>query len=275
MKPLLSASLVAGMCMITVVLAQNAPPAGPSARVPEAFVPTAAQGWQSMFDGKSLGGWDGNPDVWSVKDGLITAETTDARRVAQTQLIWKGGEPSDFEWFMEVKLDARIHSGISYRSALDLTKTPTPEGGRGGPLPFSVPSSPKWTLYGLNFDFDYDGGATGNLQELGSTRRTVARRGEFVVASAGERPRVIATFAESAALRSAIKMDDWNQVHIIARGRQITHILNGRVMAVFVDDDPVFFKPKGLLGLQLENYETGRLNVRNLWIKLLDATAAR
>jgi len=220
-----------------------------------------------MFDGRSLSGWTGNPEVWKVEGGIITAETTETRRVAQTQLIWQGGEPADFDWSLEIKLDARVHSGISYRSALDLARTPTPEGRAGQPFPVQVPASAQWTLYGLNFDFDFDGASAGNIQELGSARRTLARRGEFVVAAPNERPRLLATIAESASLRGAVKTDDWNQLHIIARGHQITHVLNGRVMAVLIDDDPGAFKPKGLLGLQLENYETGRVSFRNLWIK--------
>jgi len=258
----------AGLVSTGLVIAQTtAPtPAQPSPRPPESIVPSAAQGWQSMFDGRTLAGWDGNPEVWSVVNGAITAETTEARRVAQTQLIWKGGEPADFDWYLEMKLDARVHSGISYRSALDLTRTPAPEGRPGQPLPFTVPPSPQWTLYGLNFDFDYDGASAGNIQELGSARRTLARRGELVVAGPNQRP-VIGSLAESATLRGAIKNDDWNQLLIMARGHQVTHVLNGRVLAILVDDDPAFFKPKGLLGLQLENYETGRVNFRNLWIK--------
>ena len=155
-----------------------------------------------------------------------------------------------------------------YRSAIDLARVPTPEGSRGQTLPFSVAPAPQWTLYGLNFDYDYDGASTGNIQELGSTRRTLARRGEMIVGTSGDWPRVVANLSDSAILRSVMKTDEWNQVHIMVRGHQITHLLNGRVMAILVDDDPAFFRPKGLLGLQLENYETGRVSFRGLWIKL-------
>ena len=33
-------------------------------------------GFKSLFDGKSLAGWDGNEKFWSVKDGTITGQTT-------------------------------------------------------------------------------------------------------------------------------------------------------------------------------------------------------
>ncbi|MBW3601028.1 MAG: DUF1080 domain-containing protein, partial [Planctomycetes bacterium] len=30
------------------------------------------QGFESIFDGQSLEGWDGNPQFWSVRDAAIT-----------------------------------------------------------------------------------------------------------------------------------------------------------------------------------------------------------
>ena len=32
-------------------------------------------GWQSMFDGKSLAGWDGPADLWRVEDGVIVVRS--------------------------------------------------------------------------------------------------------------------------------------------------------------------------------------------------------
>ena len=33
-------------------------------------------GLKSIFNGKDLTGWDGDPELWSVKDGVIHGETT-------------------------------------------------------------------------------------------------------------------------------------------------------------------------------------------------------
>ena len=41
-----------------------------------------------------------------------------------------------------------------------------------------------------------------------------------------------------------IKPEDWNQMHIVARGHQLTHIINGQVMTVLIDEDPEFFRPR-------------------------------
>ena len=35
----------------------------------------AEEGFKPLFDGKTLTGWDGNPKLWSVKDGAITGVT--------------------------------------------------------------------------------------------------------------------------------------------------------------------------------------------------------
>jgi hypothetical protein len=62
-----------------------------------------------------------------------------------------------------------------------------------------------------------------------------------------------------------VKINVWNQIHFIARGNQLIHIVNGHVMAVFFDDDPTKFRKNGLIGLQIEG--TGKVSFRNLWIK--------
>src|SRR6185312_13071538 len=79
-------------------------------------------GWTALFDGRTLNGWDGNPDVWKVENGAITAASTAERRVGSTHLIWQGGELADFELKLEVKLEGDIHSGIAYRSQIDLNR---------------------------------------------------------------------------------------------------------------------------------------------------------
>ena len=36
----------------------------------------AEDGFKSIFNGKDLTGWNGNPKLWSVRDGAITGQTT-------------------------------------------------------------------------------------------------------------------------------------------------------------------------------------------------------
>src|SRR5690606_16191655 len=54
-------------------------------------------GFKPLFDGKSLEGWDGNPDFWSVRDGAITGQTTAEKPTrGNTFIIYKGSEIGDF-----------------------------------------------------------------------------------------------------------------------------------------------------------------------------------
>src|SRR5439155_8386882 len=78
--------------------------------------------WQTIFDGKTLDGWDGNPDFWRVEDGAITGQTTAEKPTkGNTFIIWRKGETADFELKVEYKIvpmnDKGFgNSGIQYRS---------------------------------------------------------------------------------------------------------------------------------------------------------------
>ena len=245
-------------------------------------------GWTSMFDGATLKGWNVNPVVWTVEGGAITAASTTERTVGTSYVIWDGGEIADFEWKLEVKLDGDIHSGIAYRSWTDPNRAatlgpaaqppPAPPraggpaaggAGRGRGAPPLVSSDPRWMLYGPGMDNDADRRNTGHVEDRGTARRFVSWRGSVVRAEAGKLPRVIGSLGDPAALMEQIKVADWNQVHIIARGNHLTHIINGQVMAVLIDEDTTFFTPKGMLGWSIEGGATGRVSVRNLWLKKL------
>ena len=68
-------------------------------------VPAAEQGFLKIFNGKDLSGWEGNPKLWSVKNGTITGQTT-AENPAKgnTFLIWTNGTVADFELRCSFKL---------------------------------------------------------------------------------------------------------------------------------------------------------------------------
>ena len=68
------------------------------------------EGFTSIFDGKSLDGWVGDPKLWSVEDGAITGKTSDEEPIEYNSFIrWANGEIDDFE----LKLQYRIYNGNS------------------------------------------------------------------------------------------------------------------------------------------------------------------
>src|SRR6185295_16303764 len=246
---------------------------------PEPIDDSDHAGWTQIFDGKTLTNWDGNPEVWKVEDGAITAANWPERRIGTTYIIWRGGEPGDFELKLEVKADYDVHGGILYRSAIGTE--PARAGGSGArgatpggaprpqPAPPAVPSDPKWNVRGYALDWDYDPGNNGNIQDPGAGRTDtqIVWRGHIVRTENGKRPRSIGTLGDRDALMKFITLGDWNQIHIIAHGHQLTHIVNGHVMAMLIDDDQTALKTKGVIALQIEQYGMGKISFRNLWLK--------
>ena len=200
-------------------------------------------GWTSLFDGQSLKDWDGNLELWKAEGGAIVSTSTSGT----IYLVWKGGEPANFELKAEMKLEgAGLNSGIQYRSART---------GQTGAA----------ALKGYQADFDFAGRYTGQLYEQGTPRGIVAWRGQVVRTEQGKRPRLLSMLGDPDELKSVIKTGDWNQVHIIARGNTLIHMINGRTMSILIDDDPTMSAAKGVIALQIEN--SGKVSFRNLWLK--------
>src|SRR3954469_25543677 len=62
-------------------------------------------GYETIFDGKTLEKWDGNPDFWRVEEGTITGQTTaDKPTKGNTFIIYRGDDIGDFEFKAEYKI---------------------------------------------------------------------------------------------------------------------------------------------------------------------------
>jgi hypothetical protein len=150
-------------------------------------------------------------------------------------------------------------------------------GGRGnqGPCPSGAPrgtppdaaSEEQWNMWGPQYDFDAVNRYTGQFYEQSTGRGIVAWKGQVVRTEKGKNPRLLATLGEAAAIDSIYKPNEWNQLHIVAMGNTLTHILNGRILSVLIDDDPTYLRKSGLIGLEVE--ATGKLFTRNIWLKKL------
>jgi hypothetical protein len=210
-------------------------------------------GFESIFDGSTLKGWDGDPQFWRAENGAIVGESTPEKKVTQnTFIIWRGGEPKDFELKCEFRMNA-TNSGIQIRSVQ---------------LPASADTG-KWVMKGYQADMDYRLQFTGQIYEERG-RGFLAMRGQAVYVPDGGRPRVIGNLQQSAdELKSIIKKDDWNQVHLIARGAMIVQILNGAVTSIVVDDDTTNRMLGGLIGFQMHVGDPMKVQFRNIWLKRL------
>ena len=210
-------------------------------------------GFQSIFDGTSLRGWDGDPSFWRAENGVIVGQSTEQNPIKQnTFLIWRGGEPADFELKVEFRVDA-TNSGVQFRS---VQLPPGPDIG-------------KWVMKGYQADIDFANEFTGQIYEERG-RGFLAMRGQAVYVPDGGRPKVIGNLQQSPdELKAIIKVNDWNQVHLIARGNTIIQILNGAVTSIVVDDDSTNRALGGLLGFQLHVGPPMKAEFRNIWLKRL------
>jgi catechol 2,3-dioxygenase-like lactoylglutathione lyase family enzyme len=241
-----------------------APPTPPQQRPARYIEPSPINfndhaGWMQLFDGSSLKGWDGPPE-WHVENGTIVVHST-----SSTYLIWQGGQPKDFEFKTEVKLEgATANSGVQFRATLL------------GEVPGNRMS--KWETLGYQADIDNQNSNTGALIECcAGPRRGVpprpdrAFRGQVVrtAIATEEKPTLLATFDDADKMKAYWKVGDWNELHVVARGRTMMFFINGHLMSVLIDDHPTRFVDHGVLGIQLEGRGDNTGYFRNLWLKNL------
>jgi hypothetical protein len=216
------------------------------------------EGFTQIFDGTTLKGWDGDPKFWKAEDGALVGQTTAENKLTEnTFVIWRGGEPADFELKLEYRINA-TNSGIQIRS---LHLPAGTDGGGSGPI------QGKWVMKGYQADIDVDNRYTGQIYEERG-RMFLAMRGQFSYIPEGGGPKVVGALQTTDdALKGVIKNNDWNQVHIIARGNMITEILNGHVTSILVDDDTKGRLLKGLIGFQCHVGEPMKVEFKNIWLK--------
>lgn len=206
-------------------------------------------GFVPFFDGKTLTDWDADPKYWRVEDGMLVGFVTPETLLkANTFAIWRGGAPADFELKAEYRISAGGNSGINYRSV-------------------EMPA-PAFALKGYQCDIDAANRHTGNnYEERGRT--FLAVRGQIVRATEGSKRGIIGSLGDKDALAAVIKKDDWNQVHLIVRGNVFTHLVNGQVMSVVVDEDPAARTSAGLIGVQVHVGPPMKVEYRNFLLKVL------
>jgi hypothetical protein len=238
-------------------------------------------GWTQIFDGKTLSGWDGPPEVWHVEDGSIVGVSSDQHPSGTTNIIWRGGEVGNFRLRLEIKLEGTgANGGIQYRSKSipphireippeRLAQMTDEQKQRAKQSQESLQRHAKWNLTGYQGDFDYNNRYTGQLYEQDSSRGIIAWRGQVVATEPEKKPRLMGTVGSSDELKSYIKPGEWNQFEIIADGHTFTHIVNGHVMAMLVDTDPKFYKAEGLLAFEIEGGGDVKISHRNVWLKKL------
>jgi hypothetical protein len=185
---------------------------------------------ETVFNGKDLTGWDGDPRFWSVVDCAIRGQTTPENRAPDnTFCIWRGGKLKDFI----LKIKFRIqngNSGIQYRSK-DLG---------------------QWRVGGYQAEVENAPGKVGFLYDE-RARGWMVNVGDIMVVDKQGKKNVIGKIDDVNALIKAgyYKDKDWNEYTIVARGNHLMHTLNGFQTIEMIDEDPKGRAVEGILALQI------------------------
>ena len=221
-------------------------------------LPANAQepGFKSIFNGKDLAGWKGNPALWSVEDGAITGVTkAEPKLTHNTFLVYTMGDVDDFE----LRLSYRIvngNSGIQYRSKVV-------EEGKFGPI-----------VAGYQADFEAGKTYSGILYEERG-RGILAQRGQKTVIKSDpddarkHKVEVTGSLGKSEDIQSKIKNEDWNDYVVIAKGNHFQHFINGVQTVDVTDEQESKAAKSGILALQIHVGPPMTVQFKNIRIKSL------
>ncbi|MSU32408.1 MAG: DUF1080 domain-containing protein [Pedosphaera sp.] len=205
----------------------------------------------SLFDGKTLAGWEGLSTLWSVKDGAITGITTKEAPIKDnTFLVWTNGTVKNFE----LRLQYRVlngNSGIQYRSKLI--------------------DAEKFIVGGYQADLEAGKTYSGILYEERG-RGILAERGQrtLIIDEDGRtKVTVIGKLADSKELQASIRDEQWNDYTIIADGNHLLHFINNRQTVDVIDLQPSKASKEGILALQIHAGPAMLIQFRDIRLKQL------
>lgn len=220
--------------------------------------PAEAGEYQTLFNGENLDGWDGDPRLWSVKDGVIHGETTPENAASgNTFLIWQKGQLQNFELRLSFRCNAANNSGIQYRSR------------------HITDGNPKnnWVVRGYQHEIRNENvlpSVSGFIYDEGGKRGRICLAGELATWDAEGKHVVSDDLIDADGYKELFRLDDWNDVVITAEGNHIRHFLNGRQILDFTDEHPELALSAGVLALQLHAGKPMWAEYKDIRLKTLE-----
>tara|TARA_Y100001934_G_scaffold139289_1_gene168040 strand:+ start:2598 stop:3242 length:645 start_codon:yes stop_codon:yes gene_type:complete len=213
---------------------------------------------RSIFNGKDLKGWDGDPELWSVKNGTIRGETTKEKKAnGNTFLIWKGGRTKNFDLRMSFRVSSVNNSGIQYRSR-HVTEGKVRN---------------KWVVRGYQHEIrnsDKLPNVAGFIYDEGGGRGRMCLAGQKVIWGEDGKRKQVGTVIDADGFADVFTVNEWNDVTIIAKGNHIRHYMNGRLILDCTDKHPERALLDGILALQLHAGAPMWVEFKNIRIKDLE-----
>lgn len=220
--------------------------------------PAEVAGMKALFNGKDLSGWDGDPRLWSVKEGVIHGETTAENSAkGNTFIIWKEGQTKDFELRLSFRCNATNNSGIQYRSKHIVDDK----------------VGNKWVVRGYQHELRNEKdlpNVSGFIYDEGGKRGRICLVGEVASWETSGKKLAKSDLIDQAGFEKLFRLDEWNDVIIVAKGNHIQHYLNDRLILDFTDNSPDLALTEGILALQLHAGKPMWTEFKNIRIRDLE-----
>lgn len=188
--------------------------------------------WISLFNGKNLDGWEGDPGIWRVEDGYIYGS---GKTSYKSYLINRTHILKDF--ILEVKfMPVKGNSGVNYRSG-DYNADPA--------KPYEVSG------------YQCDIGPMGDLYDIyttGNKKRYATVKGKT---------------GQGCKCAGVVSRTEWNTFRIVANGRNLSHEINGIPCIEFYDDDELGFREKGFIALEFHDSKV-KVKFKDIRVKILN-----
>jgi hypothetical protein len=199
---------------------------------------------RSLFNGKDLTSWEGNPASWTVEDGCITGVTKDDAPLPYNQfLIWRGGTVKNFELRAKVRQSGN-NSGIQYRSK-------------------ELKDVGPWSIAGYQCDIHPQAANNAMLYDE-RERGIVAQNGQTIIV---DRDGAKWLVKETEPVKADVA--EWNEYTVIARGNRLIHKLNGQVTVDVTDHQESQRELEGLLAIQIHRGPAMKVQIKDIMLREL------
>lgn len=208
---------------------------------------TASDEWKNLLNGKDLSGWDGDPKLWRVENGVVTGTCAGPDALAHnTFLIWRDGVVKDFELKVTMRVTGDNNSGIQYRSR------PLPEAGPWGITGYQNDVHPAIEHTGMTYEEKGRG-----IFGLNGTKVMVDPEGVLWKLSSHE--------------PVSVDVTQWNEYTIIAKGNHLIHQVNGKVTSELIDHQEDKRALEGLVAIQLHRGNANTVEIKSIALRALPA----
>jgi hypothetical protein len=191
---------------------------------------SGAAEFETLFDGKSLKGWEGNKDIFRVEDDAIAGGSRTAR-IPHNEFLCTERQFGDFELRLKAKLVGEgDNAGIQIRSK-------------------RIPDHHEVMGYQCDMGTAFGRNIWGALYDESRRRRILAE-------------------GEQEPIAKAFRKDDWNEFVVRCEGPRIQIWLNGYQTVDYTEKEDV--ARRGIIGLQIHGGKPAVASYRDIRIKVLE-----